>query len=393
MFLCLNNRQLTEVQETAVYQTHFNFLGVNITLSSDASDAVAIFSAMYKNFIAPTQPTPHITYYIIKSSHITGEPFAVVNGRARKLFKDELFISHAHMLFFQQVLDFIEDHMLIHAGVVAREEHGIIISGPSTYGKTTLMLEMISRGFKFFSDEFCAVRLGNYTINAFPRSLGIRENNPFLKYFDMNSCLLLKNIGRGNKYLVDCDELFPNSRGTNCTARYLILLRNKQTSENSDHKNMIDLALYSENNLLVNEMCCHAGIEHIGTYFESDYVVYRFIISLQLGLNKAFRDICSRYSNEIFYQELVTQNVPDFSVAPHLQPIKKSAASFEVLKNLRNRSRNSKLLDKFNHKSSQLLLEIGNFLNGVECYEMTTGPLKEMADMIELLYQKGYRTI
>jgi len=389
MFLSLNNRQLAEIQETAVYRNNFNFLGVHLFLASDDSDAVAIFSAMYQNFIEPEQPTPHITCYVIKGSHITGEPFAVVNGRAHTLFKDELFISHAHMQFFQTVLDSIDGYMLIHAGVVAHKEHGIIISGPSTYGKTTLMLELISRGFKFFSDEFCAVKLDTYTISAFPRSLGIRDSNPFLKHFDKNSCLLLKNIGRGNKYLVDCDELFPDSRGTSCTARYLILLRNKQAGDISDHKKMIDLALYAENPSIINEICSLAGIEHIGTYFESDYVVYRFIIPVQPGLTKAFSSICSRNINEIFYQELVTQDVPDFSVAPHLQPIKKSAASFEVLKNLRNRSRDSKLLDKFNHKNSQLLLTISDFLNGVECYEVNTGPLKEMADMIELLYQKG----
>lgn len=389
MFLILNNRQLSEIQETAVYRTHFNFLGVNLALASDAADAVAILSAMYQNFITPEQPSPHSTCYIIKGSNTTSESLAVVNGKAYTLFKDELFISHAHMLFFQHVVDCIDDHMLIHAGVVANKEYGVIISGPSTYGKTTLMLELVSRGFKFFSDEFCPVRLEDFAISAFPRSIGIRESNPFLKQLDRHSCLFLKNIGRGKKYLVNCDELFPHSRGTSCTARYLILLRNQQTNDTTDHRNMIDLALYNENPLIINEICSHAGIEHIGTYFESDYIVYRFIIPVQTGLTKAFRDICSRYTNQIFYQERVTQDVPDFNSAPQLNPITKSTASIEVLKNLRNRSRDSKLLNKFNHKSSQLLLTIGGFLDGVECYEMTTGPLKEMADMIELLYQKG----
>jgi hypothetical protein len=389
MLLTLNDRQLSEMQENAVYRAHFNFLGVTLTLSSDAPDAVAVLSAIYHNFISPEQPTPHITCFIINKLHANSKPFAVVNGRAYTLFQDELFISHAHMLFFQQVLDTIDDHMLIHAGVVAQEDHGVIISGPSTYGKTTLMLELVSRGFKFFSDEFCPIKLETNAISAFPRSIGIRESNPFLKLVDRNSCLLMKNIGRGNKYLVNCDELFPQSRGSICKARYLILLRNKRNSNNTDNRSAIDLALFKENPLIIKEICSNNGIEHIETYFESDYVVYRFDIPVQAGLTKAFRDICSRHTNEIFYQELVTQDVPDYSITPHMQPITKTAAAFEVLKNLRNRSKDSRLLDKFNHKSSLLLLSIGEFLNDVDCYEMTTGPLTEMADMIESLYKKG----
>ena len=150
----------------------------------------------------------------------------------------------------------------------------------------------------------------------------------------------------------------------------------------------IDLALYHDNQAIIDEICRHQGITHIGTYIESDYVVYRFSIRLQNGLTKTFRDICARYSNQIFYQERVTQEEADFTAMPHLQPIARSSASLELLKNLRNRSSRSKLLDAFNRKSSRLLLTIGDFLNNVECYEMTTGALTKMADMIEELYQK-----
>jgi hypothetical protein len=389
MFLTLNDKQLSSIKRSAVHSAHFRFLNVSLTFSSDSIEAVDIFSAMYQNFMASAQPVSDIMCYIIKDTDTGSKPAAVVNGRAYELFEDELFISHAHMIVFQHVLDTIDDHLLIHAGVVAKEGRGIIISGPSTYGKTTMMLELVSRGFKFYSDEFCAVNLSDSTITAFPRSIGLRESNPFLNRTDKSKCLLLKNIGRGKKYLVNCDNLFPNSRGSICKAHYLILLKNKQTTENMNNKTTIDLALYNDNQTLADEICSHDGIDHVGTYMESDYVVYRFSIPLQTGLTKAFRDICNRYTDQIFYQERVTQEDPDFISEPFLKPIAKSAASLEILKNLRNRSIHSKLLNKFNHKSSQLLLTIGDFLNGVECYEMTTGPLNKMAAMIESLYQKG----
>jgi hypothetical protein len=298
-------------------------------------------------------------------------------------------MSHAHMIIFQQVLDSIDNHMLIHAGVVARDGRGIIISGPSTYGKSTLMLELVSRGYKFYSDEFCPVNLTDYTISAFPRSIGLRESNPFLNRLDKHTCLLMKNIGRGKKYLVDCEDLFPDSRGSCCKAQYLILLHNKQSMNCVQNNSTIDLALYHDDQAIVDEICQNTGIEHLGTFIESDYVVYRFSINLQNGMTKKFRDICSRYSNNIFYQERVTQEEADFTAEPCLRPIARSSASLELLKNLRNRSSCSRLLDKFNHKTSRLLFTISDFLNGVECYEMTTGPLLRMADMLDELYKKG----
>jgi hypothetical protein len=389
MFLALPNDQLKNIKEAAVYKAGFQFLGVQLALAADTPDVVEVFSALYRNFLVEPHPAPHISCYINKKAGTVSKPIALVNDTAYELFTDELFLSHAHMIVFQQVLDHIENHMLIHAGVVARDGRGIIISGPSTYGKSTLMLEMVSRGFKFYSDEFCPVNLTDYTISAFPRSIGLRESNPFLNRLDKRTCLLMKNIGRGTKYLVDCEDIFPDSRGSYCKAQYLILLCNKQHSTNLQNSSTIDLALYHDDQTIVDEICQHTGIELTGTYIESDYVVYRFSIALHNGMTKKFRDICSRYSHKIFYQERVTRDEADFTAAPYLQPISRSAASLELLKNIRNRSSCSKLLDKFNHKSSQLLMAIGDLLNGVECYEMTTGPLNEMADMIELQYQKG----
>jgi hypothetical protein len=389
MFLTLTSAQTKNIKEAALYKAYFQFLGVQLGLAADTAEAVEVFSAMYRNFTSQPQPAPHIMCYIQRDAVANGKPIALVNDRAYQLFEDELFMSHAHMVIFQQVLDSIDDHMLIHAGVVAREGRGVIISGPSTYGKSTLMLELVSRGYTFLSDEFCPIKLDTFTVSAFPRSIGLRKSSPFLNRVDKHNGLLLKNIGRGEKYLVNCDDLFPDSRGSCCKAQYLIFLRNGKSSNSMQNSTTIDLALYHDNQAVVDEICCHHGIDHVGTYIESDYVVYRFSIILRDGLTKTFRDICARYSNQIFYQERVTQEEADFTAVPHLQPIARSSASLELLKNLRNRSSRSKLLDAFNRKSSRLLLTIGDFLNGVECYEMTTGPLLKMADMIEELYQKG----
>ena len=384
MLLNLHKQELEDIKNVACYSRQFQFLSVGLTLYSDDPAFIEIFSSIYQNFIQPAQPKNNILCYILKNGMLKS-PVAVVDGIGYQLFEKELFFSHAHMIVVQHVIDAINDHLLIHAGVVAKNGRGFIISGPSAFGKTTLMLELVARGYKFYSDEFCALRLSDFAISAFPRSLGIRKNSPFLKNIEVNKCLLLKNIGRGEKFLIDCKELFPESIGSSCNARYFILLRGVRNKEHTIQNTIIDLALYSNNQELIESLCKNEGIELIETCTENNYIIYRFLIALHTGLMNTFRSICDQYRDDIFYQEQVVNEIPDFTALPNIERLSKSQASLEMLKSIRNRSSKSKLLERFNGKNSQLLLTIGDFLRNIDCYEMKTGSLHAMAEMIDAL--------
>jgi len=384
MLLNLHKQELEDIKNVACYSRQFQFLSAGLTLYSDDPAFIEIFSSIYQNFIQPAQPKNNILCYILKNG-MQKSPVAVVDGIGYQLFEKELFFSHAHMIVVQHVIDAINDHLLIHAGVVAKNGRGFIISGPSAFGKTTLMLELVARGYKFYSDEFCALRLSDFAISAFPRSLGIRKNSPFLKNIEVNKCLLLKNIGRGEKFLIDCKELFPESIGSSCNARYFILLRGVRNKEHTIQNTIIDLALYRSNQELIVSLCKNAGIELIETCRENNYIIYRFLIALHTGLMNTFRSICDQYRDDIFYQEQVVNEIPDFTALPNIERLSKSQASLEMLKSIRNRSSKSKLLERFNGKNSQLLLTIGDFLRNIDCYEMKTGSLHAMAEMIDAL--------
>jgi len=384
MLLSLQKQEFEDIKGAACYSQQFQFLNAGLTLYADTTAFIDIFSSIYQNFIQPSQPKTNILCYIIKGG-TEKSPLAVVDGIAYQLFANELFFSHAHMVVMQHVIDAIGDHLLIHAGVVAKNGKGFIIAGPSAFGKTTLMLELVSRGYKFYSDEFCAVRLSDFAICAFPRSLGIRKNSPFLQHIDATKCLLLKNIGRGEKFLIDCKELFSGSIGSNCDARYFILLRGALNEAQATDKTIIDLALYRKNQQLIKTLCKNDGIELMETYAENNYVIYRFSIPLHTGLMNTFRNVCSRYRDDIFYQEQLVNENPDFTASPSIGSLSKSQASLEVLKNIRNRSSKSKLLERFNSKNSQLLFIIGDFLKDIDCYEMKIGSLQAMAEMIDAL--------
>ena len=72
------------------------------------------------------------------------------------------------------ILASVRSHFLVHAGVVARDDRGIVLAADSAHGKTTLVLELVRRGFKFLSDEMAALGRADGRVHPFPRSLRIR---------------------------------------------------------------------------------------------------------------------------------------------------------------------------------------------------------------------------
>ncbi len=65
----------------------------------------------------------------------------------------------------------------LHAACVAREEHGLVLIGPSRSGKSTLAMALIATGFKLLSDDrtFCLMREGKVHAWGLPRPLKLRR--------------------------------------------------------------------------------------------------------------------------------------------------------------------------------------------------------------------------
>jgi hypothetical protein len=201
----------------------------------------------------------------------------------------------------------------------------------------------------------------------------------------MSKSLVLKNIGKGSKLLVNLYDIFRNSAGSECRAKNLILIKRSINAGSLQDSNLIDLALFNRNQNLIEALCQHDGIVLTDTFIENDYVIYRFSLSANKEMTKRFQSLCREYEDDIFFQEKVDLDKSDYTSKPEISLISQSAAALEMLKSLRNRSPESRLLKRFNGQNSQLLLTIGSFLKDINCYEMKIGRLNEMADIIDEL--------
>jgi hypothetical protein len=66
-----------------------------------------------------------------------------------------------------------EEHVFIHAGVVARAGRAIVLPGQSWSGKTTLVAALVRAGAEYLSDEF-AVLDANGRVHPFAKPLSVR---------------------------------------------------------------------------------------------------------------------------------------------------------------------------------------------------------------------------
>lgn len=60
------------------------------------------------------------------------------------------------------------DYLVLHAGCVARDRYGIVLSAPMEAGKSTLVTALVLGGFDYLSDEFAAVSLDGRQLRPYP---------------------------------------------------------------------------------------------------------------------------------------------------------------------------------------------------------------------------------
>ena len=146
------------------------------------------------------------------------------------------FVDHIDQLpeevFFQYVLNIlaarVRSHFLIHAGVVSYQGKGLILAAESRFGKTTLVLELLRRGYQFLSDHLAPIGRSDCRVYPFPRRLGVRVGTLALTGQPETEWTGLEWQDRR---LVDIEDLFPGSLGEAVPVEQIVFLQAGQTAE------------------------------------------------------------------------------------------------------------------------------------------------------------------
>ncbi|MBL7198147.1 MAG: hypothetical protein ISS47_08605 [Candidatus Omnitrophica bacterium] len=136
--------------------------------------------------------------------------------------KDLLF----DLIFFQPLKVILRFHRLylLHASCVSKDGKGVLFSGESESGKTTLALALVRDGFNYLADDDCLLsqkgRLSK--VLSFPTKPKIKDR--LIRYFPEIKPKFLSSINPKQKKIVYLEKIYPRSYQENTIPRLLIFL-------------------------------------------------------------------------------------------------------------------------------------------------------------------------
>ncbi len=166
-------------KETLQHSTYLQILDVGVWIRADSQVFIDHLLALYGQFQVDHIPNGghaeiEVDVYA-DPENPQGKPTLILNQEPWTFENPGVFNLFAAELILREVLVRVRSFFLFHAGAVAKNGQGIVLSGELGSGKTTLVLELVRRGFSFLSDELAAVGLVDGFL-PFPRSLRVRAD-------------------------------------------------------------------------------------------------------------------------------------------------------------------------------------------------------------------------
>jgi len=108
-----------------------------------------------------------------------GQPRAICleDGAAFASFPAEQMLAHVEWAMNWCIAMRANQYLMLHGGVVARDEGAMILPGIPGAGKSTLTAYLIHRGWRLFSDEFTLLAPGTMDLHPFPRLIPLKNDS------------------------------------------------------------------------------------------------------------------------------------------------------------------------------------------------------------------------
>ncbi len=153
--------------------SRFSILGVDVRLRSDSPRILSLFDHAWRWFPPEESGEPLDLDVQLSGS---GGARAAAGSRAVDLRESPSPENQAFLFLLGAIMDRIEGSLLLHGAAVSWEGQGVILAGPAFAGKSTLVLELIRRGFDFLSDDAAPIDRRSGLLLPYPRAVGIRKS-------------------------------------------------------------------------------------------------------------------------------------------------------------------------------------------------------------------------
>jgi len=363
-----------------------HFFDLALTIYSDADACVDYLAQMYRRFRVdglspPVQTQVEIT--LLTAPNNWGEPVMLLDGLPWPLGNLDLLPHYVDLGVLNTIVTRIRSHLLIHAGVVSRQGQGLILAADSYHGKTTLVLELVRRGFNFLSDESAALDRADGQVHPFPRALGIRPGPLALTGLSGASSPVSPKNG---KLLLDIEQLQPKSLGRAVPISHVILLQNPAGAAGGCQTRQAYTLHFDR--LDKEFLAVIEQIEGITTNIQPDFNAGNPSLTLWVDVDKQYEALshiealCLARRIWLLDVNKGTTPPPTFERPARLQPMSHSQAILALLERFQGGYQSVILQGGPGGNSIRLFMELAALIGPARCYKLSVGALPQMADLI-----------
>jgi hypothetical protein len=262
--------------------------------------------------------------------------------------------------------------------VVARDGRGILLVADSFYGKTTLVLSLVRRGFKFLSDESAALGRQDGLVHPFPRSLSVRGDS--LKRAGYAALAVDAPTYMG-KQVLDVEQVQPGCLGQAVPVAHVLLLSDPEggAQEGADRELRVLVDRLDED--LVDEIGCIEGVGRLHIEALHGYPLLRLCAARRTHVYAQVEALCRARGMWVLDVMTGPTGAPSFAAPARLEALPRRQAVLELLRRYQGGYR-SAVMDELGGSASRLFVELAAVLGEATCHRLTVGPLEEMVEWV-----------
>ncbi|HZI95210.1 MAG TPA: hypothetical protein VFE84_13270 [Patescibacteria group bacterium] len=324
-----------------------------------------------------------------------GGPWVAAGDRLTELSGRGMTVNRAFLFLLNALMDEITDYVLVHGAAVCLAGKGIIIAGPPTAGKSTLVLELARQGASFLSDDVAPLNRATGLLHRFPRAIGIRREGGKVSRFDPAALPADAVHELAYKWLVDPVALglrLAGPEASPCRLHAVILLDSGETDPSSPGPETrpvratrsLEIALAEDDATMLAELRSIPGVGDVRATGSDDsrpFPVYTFTAESSARPMGPLADLARRHRDLVLYMDESRGHTSDYQAPPVLRETQWSSVLKELVRDLLNRSETGRLVASC-HGLAGLMSEMGRLLQGARVYRLRPGDPERTAMLV-----------
>lgn len=312
-------------------------------------------------------PAGRVRHMVLRSARVPLDSSAPAAHGCRILLED--LMSRSGGLF------------LLHGAALARDGRVLIVSAPSGFGKTTLAIHLLSRGFDLLTDDLVGIDRATGLVLPFPKTLGLRAGTRRTLPVDLLVRARAARVGRGRAprgaWPVDAVAF---AGRTAAPARPSVVVLMRPVGARSGLRNFprIDLDFVPGALPPLDRLRDLPGVEEV-RYHSS--IPRRVVVHVSDAgsIDRFIR----RRRRQIVQTRKRLEETPRFDRPPEIWPIGPFQAAIELMQEMANRGIGSRIEREFRGREGDLVAQLATLLGPGRCYAMTPGRLDRSLELIE----------